>query len=141
MKLLEGPSARLPAGWQFTDLQLEPYECFRVSASHPSTTAGNTRLKELLAIWLGRLVSGEGCKDLFFTEMRRENFQLGTLVPSLGHLWRGAVKLAKIRCCSYETIWQQPSPCTTGSLRPEGSLEPCTHCWPFSDRSPSRAPV
>ena len=32
-QLLEGPSARLPAGWQFTDLQLGPGECARVSAS------------------------------------------------------------------------------------------------------------
>ena len=36
VKLLEEPSARLPAGCHFTDLQLCPNECSRVSASDPS---------------------------------------------------------------------------------------------------------
>ena len=33
VKLLEGSSARLPEGWQFTDLQLGSNGCFRVSES------------------------------------------------------------------------------------------------------------
>ena len=47
-QLPEGPSAVLPAGWQFADLHLEPGECCRV------TTARKFRPREPLAIWLGQ---------------------------------------------------------------------------------------
>ena len=135
VKLLEGPFARLPAGWQFTDLRLGSNECFRVSASNLSIL----RLLGSLAS-KGRSRSGWAASSL------------ARLLTSLGHLWRRAVKHAKsmvLQLRNYMAAtellhrwiaapWILPSKLTGTSY---ALLEPFSHkgqCW---EASPSSAPV
>ena len=126
-QLLEGPSARLPAGWGFTDLQLELDECFRVSASDLSVfdDCWELLLQNAARNLVGLPRHWRSVQGPALTEMRRElpPWHAGVLPrpPMERHGAPGA------RCCGYETMWQLPNSCTGRSLRrglcPAGSPE------------------
>ena len=94
-QLLEGPSARLPAGWHFADLQLKPNECVRVSACDLSAVfVGKLPLRGPLATWLGYLATGGVSKDQPSRRCVGSSLS-GTVAPSPGHQRKRAAKRAR----------------------------------------------
>ena len=111
-QLLEGPSARLPAGWQFADLQRKPNECVGVSAC------------DLLIV--GKFPLNGVARNLVGATSSGAPF-LGTLAPSPGHQWKREPQGAPGTWCrSYAIIWQ-----LSGAVDfcPTSSLESHPHCW------------
>ena len=72
VKLLEGRSARLPAGWEFTDLQLGSNECFRVSASDLFYDCWDVSPQRAARNLVGPPPHWRSFQGPAFTEVRRE---------------------------------------------------------------------
>ena len=116
VKLLEGRSARLPAEWQFTDLQLGSNECFRVSASDLFYDCWDISPQRAARNLVGPPPHWRSFQGPAFTEVRRElpTWHAGALLRPSAEKSRKSTP--RIRCCSYETKRQLPSSCTGGSL-------------------------
>ena len=73
-QLLEGPSARLPAAWQFEDLQLKPNKCVRISACDLSAVFDCWEVSPQRAArnLVGPPRHWRSFRGPAFTEMRRE---------------------------------------------------------------------